>query len=501
MRFVYFGKLKISGRLTGLIMGLILTQCSPYSPSKETSKNSNIALVPELSTIAAAVFETEAPATAPAPAQTSTEAPGPAPVQTSTEALAPTPVQTSTETPAPAPTPVQTSTEAPAPAPTTYTVKTPTVSAQAGIASEKGPDNFGATPGSYANQKWPTIDRTSEDYFITVNVDPGPTSNVFWSNQFSVGTFGGYTGLQTTYLRSTTGNSAGDMFLFSVWGATKSKLGSEGSWCIGDTDGVGGQSCRMLHSWIVGHTYRFRLSIDSEGWLTSTVLDLDSSTTFIIGHIFLNSSIKTVNPGLEDQWTEYFEWNNGRTSCGTVPFSSVTFSASSTTGNSVIYPSISETHTSKTCKSYTTISTNSENKSKSTQINGVGNSVRTQIHNNGLCLNAAGGLSEGATMILYPCGTPPTIGKNEAWVYANDGSIRSDSNYCVTASNTQNGIVTLQECVPGGAINQEWSVTAGQITSNLGDDLYLTVNLEKKIVISKIPAKNSWTVPSRLYAP
>src|SRR5579883_2512156 len=94
------------------------------------------------------------------------------------------------------------------------------------------PNVAGSTPGSYTFLTWPSSsqNRLSEDYTITVNSNPGPNSNVFWSNQFSIGSYGGYTGMQSTYM--TNGSLVGKQFLFSVWGATASKVGSQGSSCI-----------------------------------------------------------------------------------------------------------------------------------------------------------------------------------------------------------------------------------------------------------------------------
>src|SRR5207253_2310001 len=65
------------------------------------------------------------------------------------------------------------------------------------ISSLAGAASSSSTPGTYADIQWPSAadNRRSEDYFITIKEDPGPTSDVFWSNQFRIGTFGGYTGL------------------------------------------------------------------------------------------------------------------------------------------------------------------------------------------------------------------------------------------------------------------------------------------------------------------
>lgn len=84
---------------------------------------------------------------------------------------------------------------------------------------------LGATPGLYSNTWFPSTVRSVAilDLFITPQTDPGPNSNVFWSNQ--VDSLHGYTGLQSTELVSAT-EGAGKQFLFSLWGATAAKPGT-----------------------------------------------------------------------------------------------------------------------------------------------------------------------------------------------------------------------------------------------------------------------------------
>ncbi|WP_409071731.1 hypothetical protein [Burkholderia ubonensis] len=84
---------------------------------------------------------------------------------------------------------------------------------------------LGATPGLYSNTWFPSTVRSVAilDLFITPQTDPGPNSNVFWSNQ--VNSLHGYTGLQSTELVSAT-EGVGKQFLFSLWGATAAKPGT-----------------------------------------------------------------------------------------------------------------------------------------------------------------------------------------------------------------------------------------------------------------------------------
>lgn len=84
---------------------------------------------------------------------------------------------------------------------------------------------LGATPGLYSNTSFPSTVRSVAilDLFITPQTDPGPNSNVFWSNQ--VNSLHGYTGLQSTELVSAT-EGVGKQFLFSLWGATAAQPGT-----------------------------------------------------------------------------------------------------------------------------------------------------------------------------------------------------------------------------------------------------------------------------------
>ena len=359
------------------------------------------------------------------------------------------------------------------------------------------PHVAGQTPGSYTFLSWPSsaTNRLSEDYMMTVNSNPGPNSNVFWSNQFSIGNYGGYTGMQSTYL--TRGALVGKQFLFSIWGATASKPGSPGSWCVSDTDGSPGQGCRYAYDWQDKHTYKFHLEAEGGNWYGVTVSDVTQNPNapplFKIGSIFLPGTSNTVMPGLWNQFTEYFEWNDSRVTCGTSPYSSVTFAATSTQNNVTTSAIVRSMKTSSTCQTFTKL-TSQPNSSLSTHMNGIGNSARVQILNAGLCLNATGGLSEGAAMILWPCGVNPNIGANETWVYSSDRSIRAKSDYCLTAPSAPSTQATIQTCV-AGAPTQQWLVADGQIILANNPSTYLVVNANKQVVTSRVPTLSLWQVP------
>ncbi|MBA5760286.1 DUF3472 domain-containing protein, partial [Escherichia coli] len=65
----------------------------------------------------------------------------------------------------------------------------------------------------------------------------------------------------------------GKQFLFSLWGATAAKPGTPasagigaGSYCTvsgSATDGSAGAQCRYRYDWQAGHTYRFRITPDT----------------------------------------------------------------------------------------------------------------------------------------------------------------------------------------------------------------------------------------------
>jgi hypothetical protein len=309
------------------------------------------------------------------------------------------------------------------------------------------------TPGTYANWSWPADVQqlTDEDFFVTVNVDPGPTSDVFFSNQFDVSdTLGGYTGMQTNV------ENGGRLFLFSVWGATSSKTGSPGTFCVPFTEGTSGISCRMWSPWVVGHTYKFHLSALGGGWLNVTVSDTSGTDSFDLGSLQVDSSIDALPPHGISQWTEYFEWSDPRATCRSVPFSSVSFRLQGNGGT--VAATSSGTETSKTCTPY---SSSVVDNGTATEKNGIGNSLRAQVRaDGGLCLNAEGGIQDGANAILYPCGSP--AGRNEAWVIADDGSLRLEGNYCLTAGGAN---LTVATCVEGNA-QQRWTVLGDRLVSS-----------------------------------
>jgi hypothetical protein len=349
---------------------------------------------------------------------------------------------------------------------------------------------IGNTPGLYAWWSFPkTVTALSElDMYITPGNDPGPNSNVYWSNQ--VDGLNGYTGLQTTEL----GNGAegfGKQFLFSLWGATNAQTGTPASAGIGAgsfctvsataTDGSAGAQCRYRYEWQVGHTYRFRVTPDAalgDGWFKSNVTDVTGGAagdSFDIGSIFIGASKKMIPVSSLSQWTEYFDWNSERTTCSSVPQASAQMKveALDDKGNPVTMPAPSVNPGS--CKTYVQESVAN---GVVTELGGPQQSARGFVSVNGQCLKASLGLSDGsatqpnlATLASCPLQSDVQAhggGSYDAylWVLNGDGNIETKRGYCLTAPAGGTGVPTVKTCVAGEA-DQLWSVTQGAGTASV----------------------------------
>lgn len=341
---------------------------------------------------------------------------------------------------------------------------------------------LGATPGLYSNTGFPSTVRSVAilDLFITPQTDPGPNSNVFWSNQ--VNSLHGYTGLQSTELVSAS-EGAGKQFLFSLWGATAAKPGTPASAGIGAgsfctvsgsaTDGSAGAQCRYRYDWLAGHTYRFRITPDTNqgpGWFKSSVTDVTngaSGDSFDIGSIYVGTTQTQVPVSSISQWVEYFDWNSNRTSCASVAYTDARFSvrAYDALGNAVTVPAPSVS-VNKTCPaSYANASVSN---GVATLIGGPQQSAAGLVKAGGTCLSASGGLRDGSAVALGACPTAATVRTSggthfnpQLWVAAGDGTLQTKYSYCLTAPapGAANGAL-LRTCVPGEA-DQQWQVTAG----------------------------------------
>jgi hypothetical protein len=343
---------------------------------------------------------------------------------------------------------------------------------------------IGSTPGelTWWNMPSTTTALSEMDFYITPSADPGPNSDVYWSNEFDG--LSGYTGMQTTVLTSPQTGQAGKLFLFSIWGATSYQTGTApGSWCQFGTDGASGWSCRYVYDWQVNHTYRFRLSALGNAWYKVNVTDMNGTDSFDIGSLQIDATqlpnaVNSIpaNGGLS-QWVENFDWNDPRTTCLDVPYSNVTetMTAIDAATGLTVQPSLSQTSN----PSQPNVCSNQAggiSGSSATLTSGTGQTARGLFKNAaGNCINAEGGLGENANAILYACPTAAdtaTYGSpsdNTLWVFAQDGSIRATSNYCLTVSDdigASGAAISVESCI-AGAINQEWTISNEKIISKL----------------------------------
>ncbi|MGC1548001.1 MAG: ricin-type beta-trefoil lectin domain protein [Rhodanobacter sp.] len=318
------------------------------------------------------------------------------------------------------------------------------------------------TPGSYTNYAFaPTVTGLdSVDFAITVNTDPGYQSNLYWSNQFDlVGAkgSGGYTGMQS---------NGGDprMFLFSVWNATESKPGAKGSYCLRfGGEGVG-QSCRMAHEWKQGHTYRFHVAFEGDRWLGVTVTDLTSHESFKLGSI--RTAANQISPKGMVNWAEYFEWNEPDASCYDQPYTSADFALPSGNNGSAI-ATVASTKVSKSCAPYSVVSKSADG---TVQRNAIGNSVRGAITGADHRCLAASNDSAHTSAISTQC----KDGRNQAWVYALDKTLRLQNNRCLSVGDgkaASRAAIDVATCNAGP--NQQWVLANAQLR-NRSSGLCLT---------------------------
>ena len=355
------------------------------------------------------------------------------------------------------------------------------------------PTALGDTPGLDTYWWLPSkMQAASEmDFTITPNTDPGPDSDVFWSNQIFI--LNGYTGMQSTMLEDSV-HGSGRQFLFSLWNAVAATAGAlpaqPVSTCTVSTtvdDGSPGAQCRVLYAWQVGHTYRFRVTAQGNSWYKSNVTDvtpgLSNPVSFDIGSIQQNVStypnltntIPKQSNGVSDavQFLEYFDWNNHRTTCLSVPYTNAltTMAAvDAATGQTTQLPPGSPSGTgSGACGGSDAFTTTSGN-----QIAGIGQTAQGLVKAGSLgCLASLDGPGDGSpagsnSAVLASCPTLAGVEQSGGgafsgsfWVYAQNHSLQNHDNYCLTIKDGIGDIgaaVAVESCVPG-AINQQWQLS------------------------------------------
>jgi hypothetical protein len=378
---------------------------------------------------------------------------------------------------------------------------------------------LGSTPGMYSDWYFPrSVTALSRlDMFITPMNDPGPHSNVFWSNQ--VNGLGGYTGMQTTELSSTT-EGHGKQFLFSLWGATDARTGTPpsagigaGSFCTVSstaTDGSSGVQCRYRYEWVAGHTYRFRVTPNASlgaGWFTSNVTDVTAGSagdSFDIGSIFVGASKPLIPASSLSIWTEYFDWNSERTSCLSVAraYAQMSVQAFDANGAAVTMPAPSA-YANNTCSS--TTATVSYSGGVVTELGEPAQSAQGFIKSSNQCLSLPSAGNTGAT-VLNACPSQAQVQASgggqywkQLWVLASDGSIQTENSYCLAASSSTSGsVINAANCAPGDP-NQQWQVNGNAIAlKNSG--LCLSPSGSGLTLAPCASATAAWTVPGQSFS-
>jgi len=311
---------------------------------------------------------------------------------------------------------------------------TPVVAADAANAT-------GQTPGSYVNA---SFDAPVAGFTQTQRLDVSPgDANVYWSTQFGLTkSAGGYIGMQRWK------NGSGQ-FLMSIWDSTGGRPGPDAK-CITFEEDGSGSSCRIEGIRPeAGHTYRTRLTVAPDGWITGGIDDLTSGERHLLG------SVKTPAGGRVSKdigsWTEYFDWNSDEARCEDEAFSSMT--VSTPVGADGVQATRTSTSTSTTCAAGTRLV---ERATDTVQQNGLGNSAGGHVvASDGACLDLQGGTGNGALVDVW---TSCHQGTNQNWVHAADGSLRTQYR-CLDANGSSVGsAVTIWSCT--GGTNQQWETTA-----------------------------------------
>jgi len=349
-------------------------------------------------------------------------------------------------------------------------------------ASAASAGTTGRTPGTYTNYAFDNAGSGFEavDFAITVDQDPGYPAATYWANQFDlVGAPRAYAGMQS---------NGGDkrVFLFSAWDATEAKIGSAGSYCLRfDGEGVG-YSCRKQHEWKQGHTYRFRVTIRPDKWLTVVVDDLTEKTSFTLGSI--KTGATRISASNMVNWTEYFEWNDKRATCTGQPYSRAAFALPKGRADGRQHQAaIRSTQLSNTCQPFAAVRTVA---SGSVHENGIGNSLRGALKAGSFCLDVRERLQEDAELALYQCHGGP----NQSFVQTQHGAIEAQSNYCLSHSGPK---AIMRTCDRPGA-RTRWQFNAGEVRK-AGTSLCLTHSVDQLAVALRTcngAAAQRWDVSS-----
>ncbi|RFU86552.1 DUF3472 domain-containing protein [Streptomyces triticagri] len=379
-------------------------------------------------------------------------------------------------------------------------------SATAGAAQDsEAAAEIGQTPGTYTyygfDDEVTGLDEVT--WSTTVDTDPGHRSQVFWSHQFGFDEGNGaYIGMQTN-------KGEGRMLLFSVWDVFEWKAGDEGSWCQ-EFGGEGeGASCRLRFNWQEGHTYTFKVASEGDGWFGATVTDTTAAKSVKLGSIRTPAS--QIDPAGMVDWTEYYEWNDIRTTCHDQPFSAARFGVPEgvLADGTRVTGAVSRTKSSDNpCAPMTRTETLPDGQG-SVQDLAVGNSVRGALRAaDGSCVGSAGDEPATGAAVAAPCGggTGPdgSVGTfAQSWVLAADGSVRLPSDHCLTAE-PGDASVSITDCAgpsADGAVTdplKRWAVDRDEGTLvNESTGEYLTrTSSGLTLTDGSAAGARGWTLPA-----
>jgi hypothetical protein len=308
----------------------------------------------------------------------------------------------------------------------------------------------GDVPGTHANYQWdPAVTSlTSIDFNVAVDVDPGYRANVLWGTRFALSGSNqiGRAGIEDNA-------NVGPNFVFTVRGATQYKSGAPGSYCVVHTGDNTRVTCRLPYNWINTHPYQFHVAYEGGQWLGVTVTDTYTpQQSFKLGSILTDTT--SISPQGMVGKTAYLEASSPNSNCYNQPYTEATFSGP--TGNGGQFATtIASVGINAGCASFSGI--NPESNGYSDQTNGFGNLPRgVVIGDDNLCVDAGNGKTNGAAITSQTCDKKA---EGQAWVFAEDGTVRLQSNLCLDVANadpSSGAVVIADQC--NGSAGQYWTL-------------------------------------------
>ncbi|MFG2848912.1 DUF3472 domain-containing protein [Kitasatospora sp. NPDC048296] len=352
----------------------------------------------------------------------------------------------------------------------------------------------GHTPGTYTYYTFPSGTGSLHDvsWTTTPAYDPGYTAEIFWSHQFD------FDNQHTAYIGMQSNGGSPRKVLFSAWDTTESKPGSPGSSCKPFGGEGTGQQCSAALDWQADHTYRFKVAATTGGWFDATVTDQTTGTTIDLGSI--KTKATGISPDNMVDWTEYFEWNDPRSTCYDQPNSAVTFGLP--TGNAgTVTAAATSTELRDFCKPQAKAELTAQG---STHRNAIGNSARGPLQNGRSCLTAQGTPGDGTKLTVSDC--TPTA--DRAWVLAPDQTLRLPSNYCLTEQSSTTAVRDCAGAADDGKVAdpaKQWTYDATARTlRNKKSEQCLTATPDGTPVTRPCTpgsTDQTWSVPTRDGAP